>query len=109
VASQYLEKGADGWVTYGGRWEGEIKFANVYKDERYSIVIDTQGVKAKVAEGVYLVDTRPQEIFTKSHLAGSINIPIIRVKHRIVEVGRTSRRIWERAFPCGQTSGSLTA
>lgn len=76
VAS-YLENGANGWVEFGGKWIGSIKFGEKYTDSRYQIVFNTNEVKNKVKEGVTLVDTREPYKFKQWHIAGSINIPIM--------------------------------
>jgi len=77
IVSSYLENGANGWVEFGGRWIGEIKFGEKYTDQKYQIVFSTDEVKKKVAEGVILVDTREPYKFNQSHIAESINIPIM--------------------------------
>lgn len=77
IVSSYLENGANGWVEFGGKWIGEIKFGEKYTDPKYQIVFSTDEVKKKVAEGVILVDTREPYKFNLSHIAGSVNIPIM--------------------------------
>lgn len=77
IVSSYLENGANGWVEFGGKWIGEIKFGEKYTDQKYQIVFSTDDVKKKVAEGVTLVDTREPYKFNQSHIAGSVNIPIM--------------------------------
>lgn len=73
----YLADGANGWVNFGGGWIGSIKFSEQYGAEQYHLVFTTDQVKAKVAAGVLLVDSRPPEQFNQSHIAGSVNIPIM--------------------------------
>jgi len=77
IVSSYLENGANGWVEFGGKWIGEIKFGEKYTDPKYQIVFSTDEVKKKVAGGVILVDTREPYKFNQSHIAGSVNIPIM--------------------------------
>ncbi|MCK5490795.1 MAG: rhodanese-like domain-containing protein [Candidatus Pacebacteria bacterium] len=77
IVAIYLEEGANGWVEFGGKWVGNIKFAEKYNNSRYKIVFDTDDVKKKVQEGVILVDTREPYKFKQSHIAGSLNIPIM--------------------------------
>jgi len=77
IVSSYLENGANGWVEFGGKWIGEIKFGEKYTDPKYQIVFSTDDVKKKVTEGVILVDTREPYKFNQSHIAGSVNIPIM--------------------------------
>lgn len=74
IVSSYLEGGANGWVEFGGKWVGEIKFGEKYTDSKYQILFSTDELKKKVAEGVVLVDTREPY---RSHIAGSVNIPIM--------------------------------
>ncbi len=76
LVALYLETGTDGWVTSGGKWEGEIKFSSVYPDKTYAIVYDTSTTKEKVADGVVLVDARESAKFTASSPA-RINIPLM--------------------------------
>lgn len=77
IVSSYLENGANGWVEFGGKWIGEIKFGEKYTDQKYQIVFSTEDVKKKVTEGVILVDTREPYKFNQSHIEGSVNIPIM--------------------------------
>jgi rhodanese-related sulfurtransferase len=77
IVSRYLENGADGWVDFGGKWEGGIKFLSRYSAERYQIVFSTADVKAKQQQGVVLVDSRPPAKYQKKHIPGSVNIPTI--------------------------------
>jgi len=77
IVSSYLENGANGWVEFGGKWIGEIKFGEKYTDPKYQIVFSTDDVKKKVTEGVILVDTKEPYKFNQSHIAGSVNIPIM--------------------------------
>lgn len=77
IVSSYLENGANGWVEFGGKWIGEIKFGGKYTDPKYQIVFSTDDVKKKVTEGVILVDTREPYKYIQSHIVGSVNIPIM--------------------------------
>lgn len=77
IVSSYLENGANGWVEFGGKWIGEIKFGEKYTDPKYQIVFNTDDVKKKVTEGVTLVDTREPYKFNQLHIKGSVNIPIM--------------------------------
>ncbi len=77
IASQFLEKGADGWVSFGGKWDGAIKFRSVYSEQKYEIVYTTEQVKNFVSQGVILVDSRPKEKYDRKHISGSISFPII--------------------------------
>lgn len=77
LSARYLESGADGWVSYGGKWDGDIKFTKVYSDSRYKLVFDTETVKKKIKEGVKIVDSRPPSKFNAGHIPGSVNIPLM--------------------------------
>ncbi len=77
LVARYLENGADGWVDFGGQWQGGIKFISKYSAERYQIVFSTQDVKNFVGNGVILVDSRNPAKYKKSHIAGSISVSII--------------------------------
>lgn len=77
LVASYLETGASGWVDFGGKWVGNIKFADKYSDERFQLVFTTVDVKQKVSEGIRLVDSREPFKFRSSHISGSVNIPIM--------------------------------
>jgi rhodanese-related sulfurtransferase len=77
IVSSYLENGANGWVNFGGKWNGTTKFSKKYASPRYRKVFNTQETKNKVADGTFLVDTREPYKFKQSHIAGSVNIPIM--------------------------------
>ena len=77
IVSSYLENGANGWVEFGGKWIGGIKFGAKYTDSKYQIIFSTENVKNKVKNGVVLVDTREPYKFKQWHIAGSFNIPIM--------------------------------
>ncbi|PIR47672.1 hypothetical protein COV06_02195 [Candidatus Uhrbacteria bacterium CG10_big_fil_rev_8_21_14_0_10_50_16] len=77
LATRYLKEGADGWVRFGGLWDGEIAFSHVYSQERYSRTYTTSDVRALVATGALLVDAREEESFVRSGIAGSIHITSI--------------------------------
>lgn len=85
ILAQYLETGADGWVTFGGKWDGAIKFRSVYTDKKYEVVFSTEEVRRYVAEGTILIDSRPKEKYGKKHIPGSINIPIIYTPNNEIE------------------------
>jgi len=77
IVASYLENGANGWVEFGGKWIGGIKFGEKYTDSRYQIVFSTEDVKNKTKDGVILVDTREPYKFKQWHILGSFNIPIM--------------------------------
>ncbi len=77
IVAQYLEEGADGWVEYGGTWEGELAFSSKYSAVRYTTTLTANEVHAAVDRGVVLVDARQAEAYAESHIDGSINISVI--------------------------------
>ncbi len=77
IVSRYLANGADGWVSFGGKWEGGIKFLSKYSAERYQTVFTTEQVKSYISQGVVIVDSRQPSSYQKNHMTGSIPIPTI--------------------------------
>lgn len=77
IVSSYLENGANGWVKFGGTWDGNIKFGEKYNEPRYQKVFTTDEAKRKSRDGVIFVDSREPYKFSKSQIAGSVNIPIM--------------------------------
>lgn len=69
IFAKYLEKGVDSWVTFGGNWEGEIKFSHIFNKKNYQQVFSTTEVKKYIKEGVILVDSREPEKFQSKHIA----------------------------------------
>jgi rhodanese-related sulfurtransferase len=77
LSAFYVENGASGWVEFGGKWIGGIKFTEKYTADKYRVVLEAEDVKTKVSEGVVLVDSREPYKFKKWHIPGSFNIPIM--------------------------------
>lgn len=77
IVAQYVENGADGWVSYGGQWTGEIKFSSKYPQERYAHLVTLDELKEKTEQGAIIVDSRTKEKYNTWHIPDSINIPII--------------------------------
>ncbi len=77
ILARYLENGANGWVASGGSWNGDVAFLKAYTDDRYKRVFTLDELKANLAKGVLLVDTRPPNSFSTWHIPGSINIPLM--------------------------------
>jgi rhodanese-related sulfurtransferase len=75
IIAIYLAEGALSWFDHGGRWMGNVKFADKYSESRYHIVFTTEEVRSMVGEGVLLVDTREPERFKISHIPGSVSVP----------------------------------
>ncbi len=77
IVARYIENGADGWVSFGGKWTGGIKFASQYPQERYAHLVTLNELKEKSAQGAAIVDSRIKDKYNNWHIPGSINIPII--------------------------------
>ena len=77
IVSSYLENGANGWVEFGGKWTGSIKFVEKYTDAKYQKVFSTSEIRSIGKDNVVLVDTREPDRFLKGHISGSISIPIM--------------------------------
>ncbi len=77
LLAQYLQNGANGWVSQGGRWQGQILFSQSYTDAQYRRVFSKSEVEEARAKGVILVDARPPKTFASFHVSGSINISLM--------------------------------
>lgn len=77
ILARYVDKGADGWVAYGGKWVGGIKFRSTYSADQYKVVFTTDQVREYVKQGVVIVDSRNAEKYKRRHIPGSVSIPII--------------------------------
>ncbi len=77
IQARYVENGANGWFAAGGTWQGGIKFTSKYGSDQYLRVFSTSEVKSKQKDGTVLVDSRDPQKFLKSHIPGSVNIPMI--------------------------------
>jgi rhodanese-related sulfurtransferase len=77
VPARYVEKGASGWVAWGGDWEGDITFTAVHPESRYSLVFTTADARRLADQGVVLVDARPVAKYEAWHIPGSVNVPIM--------------------------------
>lgn len=77
IIAQYIQNGADGWVSYGGQWTGGIKFSSQYPQERYAHLVTLDELKEKSAQGAVIVDSRIKDKYNTWHIPDSINIPII--------------------------------
>lgn len=77
VVARYIKTGADGWVSFGGKWDGAIKFLSVYTDYRYQKLFDLQTLKEEMANGTVVVDSRPSNKYETWHIPESINIAVI--------------------------------
>ena len=77
ILARYVETGADGWVSFGGDWNGGIKFSSKYGEARYTKLFDLDGLKAEMNKGTVIVDSRMSAKYDSWHIPGSYNIPII--------------------------------
>lgn len=77
IVARYLKDGADGWVSSGGAWDGEIKFSSKYPEARYTTTVLEKDVRAATANGAVLVDARDAERIAQKPLAGSVAMSAI--------------------------------
>lgn len=75
IVAQYLEKWVDGWVTFWGLWEGEVKFWKVYNKKNYRRLFTTKELRKK--KNIIFVDSREPEKYEEKHIAGAISIPLM--------------------------------
>lgn len=85
VNARYLEEGVDGWVAFGGKWDGEIKFSKVYKAAQYNKMLSKAEFEKEVAGGAFVVDSRVKENYEKAHVEGSINLALIYTPSKDIE------------------------
>lgn len=85
LMAQYLEHGASGWVEDGGSWQGAIKFGDTYQGDQYQRVLTTRETKREADQGVWLVDTREPAKYLRSHIAGSVSIPLMHTRTEVLE------------------------
>lgn len=77
LVARFLEKGANGWVAEGGRWDGNTEFGKTYSADRFRKVFTTQDVRRAVSDGALLVDARQPEKYQYSHISGTANIAMM--------------------------------
>ncbi|MFH1253412.1 MAG: rhodanese-like domain-containing protein [Candidatus Uhrbacteria bacterium] len=77
LIARFLEDGADGWVKFGGRWNGEIAFSAAYSEERYKKTLTLDELLTAIDNKAAIVDSRPATSFATRHIPESINISII--------------------------------
>ena len=58
LAASYLADGANGWVTAKGVWQGSIKFAERFPEERYRLAFSKEEMMRRVQGGAILIDAR---------------------------------------------------
>lgn len=85
LTARFIEKGASGWVEFGGAWEGKIKFEETYTDPRYKKLFTQEQMKQQITSGVVLVDSREPERYKRGHMKGSINIPLLQTPTKDLE------------------------
>jgi len=74
LSAQYLKDGANGWVKYGGKWNGHIKFSQAHPEERFKKIVSLSEIKTTTAT---IVDSRTKQKYNAWHIPNSINIPTI--------------------------------
>lgn len=77
IDARYLENGADGWVKFGGEWNGGISFSSKYTQDKYKRLVSTNELKQFQKDGGVIVDSRHPDRYQTWHIPGSISIPII--------------------------------
>lgn len=77
ILASYLDHGANGWVFFGGKWEGNINFAQKYTEAKYQNTFTTDQVRNKMKEGVVLIDSRSPGAYAKWHVPGSLSLSLI--------------------------------
>jgi rhodanese-related sulfurtransferase len=77
LPASYLENGANGWVDYGGRWEGLIDFSQKYPDSVYANLLTRSQMEQSIVAGASVIDARePNERFVHPY-SGSIPIGLL--------------------------------
>jgi rhodanese-related sulfurtransferase len=77
LAASYLAEGANGWVTAKGAWQGSIKFAERFPEERYRIAFSKEETMRRVQGGAVLIDAREPADRTKRPLANAMPISLL--------------------------------
>lgn len=77
IVAKYLEAGANGWVAYGGKWEGKINFNKVYDRENYRVIFTPKQIVNYAKSGVFFVDSKEPEKYALKHLDNAISVPIM--------------------------------
>lgn len=85
VVAQFLKDGADGWVKYGGTWNGGILFSSTYGDERYTKLFETSEVHSLAEEGVVLIDVRGEASQKKAPIVDAIPASIIYTPSSLID------------------------
>lgn len=77
VAASFLEEGANGWVDFGGRWQGAIKFSDRYPDKLYAVLFSREETTKRVQKGAVLIDAREPAARAKKPYPGVTAISIL--------------------------------
>ena len=75
--SRAIEEGANGWVKYGGLWEGSISIRAKYPQPEYGRVLTYDELKAYESQGITIIDSRPRSKYNAWHIPNTENIPVI--------------------------------
>ncbi len=74
IVARYLTDGAEGWVAFGGTWEGGIKLSSVYSAPQYARTLTADETAAAVENGAVLVDSRDAERIAGKPLATAVGV-----------------------------------
>lgn len=77
IAASYLIDGANGWVAAGGIWNGSVKFADKFPEERYRIAFSKEEATRRVQGGALLIDAREPATRATAPLANSTPISLL--------------------------------
>lgn len=77
IDARYVEEGAQGWAESGGLWEGGVSIKRAYSDPQYSRLLNCDEMKAEIREGTFVVDSREPGRYARSHIPGSVSIPML--------------------------------
>lgn len=114
VDAYFLEEGADGWVSWGGDWQGEIKFSKVYSAENHQRVIGEKELANEKEKGALIVDSREEQQFPESIHIATFYTASDELEEKLAAVPKASRIItvcddWVSCFDAKVTGIKLEA
>ncbi|MGB3073376.1 MAG: rhodanese-like domain-containing protein [Candidatus Moraniibacteriota bacterium] len=77
IDARYVEDGAQGWAESGGLWEGGISIKQTYGGRQYSRVLSCDEMRDEMHDGTFVVDSREPGRYARSHISGSVSIPML--------------------------------
>jgi rhodanese-related sulfurtransferase len=77
IDARYVEDGAQGWAESGGLWDGGIFIKQTYSDRQYSRVLSCDEMRDEMHDGTFVVDSREPGRYARSHISGSVSIPML--------------------------------